>query len=433
MSRRVERLLPRRRRPVRRVPARRRSWSGTFHSVGARLLREYAGRIGLDPAFTIHDRQDSADLMNLVRHELGFCRSRASAFPLKATCLAIYSARSTPARPCARCCRQLSLVRRMGKRSEAAVSRLRRSQAGAAGARLRRPAALLGADGQRSRARPGSRRALQPRAGRRVPGHQPPAGSDPAGHEARRPRPHRGRRRRAVDLRFRGADGAQHPRFPGALRPARAAGDAGAQLPLDAADPGRRQPGHRLAASASARTCGASARRRKKPRWSRCATRPTRPTMSSSRSSPDARPASRLKAAGGAVPNRAAQRAPGTRADPAQHPFRQVRRPQVSRSGARQGRAGRAALGPEPARPVAGFRAMQLVAGIGPKTAGRVLDNVRPRPPAVPCSPNSRSPKARGRWLEFAALVDATAALHRPGRPPSQICALVRGADGPPA
>ncbi|MBO3701347.1 MAG: ATP-dependent helicase, partial [Candidatus Accumulibacter sp.] len=34
-------------------------WSGTFHSIGARLLREYAGRIGLDPAFTIHDRADS--------------------------------------------------------------------------------------------------------------------------------------------------------------------------------------------------------------------------------------------------------------------------------------------------------------------------------------------------------------------------------------
>src|SRR6187200_1231082 len=38
-------------------------WSGTFHAVGARLLRAYAHAIGLDPAFTIHDRADSADLM----------------------------------------------------------------------------------------------------------------------------------------------------------------------------------------------------------------------------------------------------------------------------------------------------------------------------------------------------------------------------------
>jgi DNA helicase II / ATP-dependent DNA helicase PcrA len=66
------------------------SWAGTFHAIGARLLREYATQIGLDPAFTIHDREDSADLMNLVRHDLGFS-AKESRFPTKATCLAIYS------------------------------------------------------------------------------------------------------------------------------------------------------------------------------------------------------------------------------------------------------------------------------------------------------------------------------------------------------
>src|SRR3978361_1755221 len=40
------------------------TWAGTYHGIGARLLREYAEQIGLDPAFTIHDREDSADLMN---------------------------------------------------------------------------------------------------------------------------------------------------------------------------------------------------------------------------------------------------------------------------------------------------------------------------------------------------------------------------------
>ena len=65
-------------------------WAGTFHGVGARLLREYSAQIGLDPAFTIHDREDSADLMNLVRHELGFSKTEKR-FPLKGTCLAIYS------------------------------------------------------------------------------------------------------------------------------------------------------------------------------------------------------------------------------------------------------------------------------------------------------------------------------------------------------
>lgn len=67
------------------------AWAGTFHSIGARLLREYAPRIGLDPAFTIHDREDAADLLNLVRHELGLAET-GRRFPRKHTCLAIYSA-----------------------------------------------------------------------------------------------------------------------------------------------------------------------------------------------------------------------------------------------------------------------------------------------------------------------------------------------------
>jgi DNA helicase II / ATP-dependent DNA helicase PcrA len=66
------------------------SWAGTFHGIGARLLRDYALEIGLDPAFTIHDREDSADLMNLARHELGFSKTEGR-FPTKGTCLAIYS------------------------------------------------------------------------------------------------------------------------------------------------------------------------------------------------------------------------------------------------------------------------------------------------------------------------------------------------------
>ena len=66
------------------------AWAGTFHGVGARLLRDIAEQIGLDPGFTIHDREDAADLMNLARHELGYSKLD-SRFPAKATCLAIYS------------------------------------------------------------------------------------------------------------------------------------------------------------------------------------------------------------------------------------------------------------------------------------------------------------------------------------------------------
>jgi DNA helicase II / ATP-dependent DNA helicase PcrA len=66
------------------------SWAGTFHGIGARLLREYAEQIGIDPAFTIHDREDSGDLINLARHELGLSKTE-SRFPTKGTCLSIYS------------------------------------------------------------------------------------------------------------------------------------------------------------------------------------------------------------------------------------------------------------------------------------------------------------------------------------------------------
>lgn len=66
------------------------AWAGTFHGIGARLLRIYAEQIGLSPDFTIYDREDSADLMNLARHELGLSKTE-SRFPTKGTCLSIYS------------------------------------------------------------------------------------------------------------------------------------------------------------------------------------------------------------------------------------------------------------------------------------------------------------------------------------------------------
>lgn len=65
-------------------------WSGTFHAIGARLIREYALDIGLNREFTIHDREDSSDLMNLVRHDLGYSKTHKR-FPMKGTCLSIHS------------------------------------------------------------------------------------------------------------------------------------------------------------------------------------------------------------------------------------------------------------------------------------------------------------------------------------------------------
>ena len=73
-------------------------WSGTFHSIANRLLRRYCAAIGLDASFSVLDRGDAADLMDVVRHDLGLSNSKKR-FPRKDTCLAIYSHRVNTQRP----------------------------------------------------------------------------------------------------------------------------------------------------------------------------------------------------------------------------------------------------------------------------------------------------------------------------------------------
>ncbi|MGB9646767.1 MAG: ATP-dependent helicase, partial [Stellaceae bacterium] len=92
MTRRAQQILVSSRpgRPVRGAETALLLWSGTFHSTGSRLLRRHAAALSLDPAFTVLDRADSADLMDLVRSDLGLARTR-SRFPKKGTCLSIYS------------------------------------------------------------------------------------------------------------------------------------------------------------------------------------------------------------------------------------------------------------------------------------------------------------------------------------------------------
>jgi DNA helicase-2/ATP-dependent DNA helicase PcrA len=65
-------------------------WSGTFHAIANRLIRKNSGRLGLAESFSVLDRGDAADLMDVVRHELGYSKSERR-FPRKDTCLAIYS------------------------------------------------------------------------------------------------------------------------------------------------------------------------------------------------------------------------------------------------------------------------------------------------------------------------------------------------------
>ena len=67
-------------------------WSGTFHSVGNRILRLFAKQLGLDPNYTVLDRSDAADLMDVIRHEQGLS-NKDKRFPRKDACLGIYSYR----------------------------------------------------------------------------------------------------------------------------------------------------------------------------------------------------------------------------------------------------------------------------------------------------------------------------------------------------
>jgi DNA helicase-2/ATP-dependent DNA helicase PcrA len=67
-----------------------RVWGGTFHAIGNRLLRLHGRALGLTPDFTVLDQADGADVMNLLRDELGYS-SRERRFPRKDTLAAIYS------------------------------------------------------------------------------------------------------------------------------------------------------------------------------------------------------------------------------------------------------------------------------------------------------------------------------------------------------
>ena len=63
---------------------------GTFHSFANMVLRHYGRKIDLEPSFTIMDRADSEDVVQLVRTELGL-HAKEKRFPRKQTVSEIYS------------------------------------------------------------------------------------------------------------------------------------------------------------------------------------------------------------------------------------------------------------------------------------------------------------------------------------------------------
>ena len=71
---------------------------GTFHSVAWRLVRLYAEPLGLPPRLSVLDASDSADLLDVVRQELGYAES-GRRFPRKGTLADIYSRTVNAQRP----------------------------------------------------------------------------------------------------------------------------------------------------------------------------------------------------------------------------------------------------------------------------------------------------------------------------------------------
>lgn len=67
-----------------------RVWGGTFHATANRLLRMYADQAGMSGDFTVMDQSDARDLINVVRQELGY-HSKEKRFPRKGTLLDAYS------------------------------------------------------------------------------------------------------------------------------------------------------------------------------------------------------------------------------------------------------------------------------------------------------------------------------------------------------
>src|SRR5947208_7178373 len=65
MRQRVEALVPNSR-----------VWISTFHSLGARLLRQYAERLGLDPKFTIYDQTDRVKMVKNALETAGIDNAR---------------------------------------------------------------------------------------------------------------------------------------------------------------------------------------------------------------------------------------------------------------------------------------------------------------------------------------------------------------------
>ena len=150
---------------------------GTFHSVAHRLVRRHAAALGLPDGFGVLDAGDAADVLDLLREEHGHAKSR-DALPAQGDAaghLLAHGQRAGAAVGRAR--RALPVVRASTARRSRRCSRPTPRASGRSGV-LDLDDLLLfwRALARRRGDRPAAGRVVRPRAGRRVPGRQRPAG-----------------------------------------------------------------------------------------------------------------------------------------------------------------------------------------------------------------------------------------------------------------
>ena len=331
---------------------------------------------GSHAAFTIHDRGDSADLIAIRAPRARLCRNQEP-LPAKGTCLAIYSRAVNSEAPLERVlAKTLSLVRAWEaelKQLFAAYVEAKQAQnvldyddlllywahmmaragAGRAKSGARFDHVLVDEYQDTNRLQAEILLALKPD-GR---------GLTVVGDDAQ------------AIYSFRAATVRNILDFPTQFPPPARGRHAGAQLPLDAADPRRRQRGDRAGrASASRRSSGASGERREKPQLVTVRDEAEQARCVAEQVLEQREAGMPLKSQAVLFRSRTTARA-GAGAGAAQHPVREVRRAEVPRGGARQGCARASCAGPRTrAAGWRGFASRSCCRASGPATAARLLD-----------------------------------------------------------
>src|SRR5580704_197729 len=72
---------------------------GTFHAIAHRTLRRYAATLGMPEGFSVLDSADAADVIDMLRDEQGHAAATQRRFPRKALLVDLYSAAVNTGRP----------------------------------------------------------------------------------------------------------------------------------------------------------------------------------------------------------------------------------------------------------------------------------------------------------------------------------------------